>query len=371
MKHIKIFSFFSGAGFLDLGFEKSRGYDVVFVNEYSPQFNEIYKYAREKMGLNPPKLGYNICSIETLDKNKLSEKVKNIQEASLVGFIGGPPCPDFSIAGKNKGKEGDNGRLSQTYVDLICDINPHFFLFENVKGLYKTRKHREFFNELCEQLIRGGYVITHTLLNAYEYGVPQDRDRLILFGIRIEMADMLKKRHKNGILLDFTWELGKKYDRETIKTTKWPSSERFTTGVKKDIPKGIIKKLTVQYWWNLNEVNTHPNQNMYFKPREAHNKFNSIKEGDVSQLSFKRLHRWRYSPTAAYGNNEVHLHPYLPRRISVAEALAIQSLPKNFEIPKETTLSVAFKSIGNGVPYLLSLAIAKNILNYLNNGTKT
>ncbi|MBE9201384.1 DNA cytosine methyltransferase [Nodularia sp. LEGE 06071] len=57
-------------------------------------------------------------------------------------------------------------------------------------------------------------------------------------------------------------------------------------------------------------------------------RFTAIDEGDVSNKSFKRPHRWRYSPTACYGNNEVHLHPYQVRRISVAEALAIQSLPK-------------------------------------------
>ena len=64
------------------------------------------------------------------------------------------------------------------------------------------------------------------------------------------------------------------------------------------------------------------------------------------------MHRWRYSPTAAYGNNEVHIHPYKPRRISVAEALAIQSLPAIFELPETMTLSDMFKSIGNGVPFL-------------------
>ena len=135
-------------------------------------------------------------------------------------------------------------------------------------------------------------------------------------------------------------------------------------------PDGIIKELAVQHWWNRNSVVTHPNQSMYFKPRTATLRFKSIREGDVSQLSFKRLHRWRYSPTAAYGNNEVHLHPYEPRRISVAEALAIQSLPREFVIPLDTPLTAAFKTIGNGVPYLLSFYLAKTIKFYLSNGTK-
>ena len=77
------------------------------------------------------------------------------------------------------------------------------------------------------------------------------------------------------------------------------------------------------------------------------------------------MHRWRYSPTAAYGNNEVHIHPYKSRRISVAEALAIQSLPKEFEIPDGISLSDAFKTIGNGVPYMAALGIAHNIYDYI------
>ncbi len=159
--------------------------------------------------------------------------------------------------------------------------------------------------------------------------------------------------------------------REEVSSYQWPDCDEFIPYSTKEAPQGIKKELTVQYWWNRNEVFTHSNQCMYFKPRTALPKFNSIKEGDVSQLSFKRLHRWRYSPTAAYGNNEVHLHPFEPRRISVAEALAIQSLPREFEIPVDTPLSAAFKTIGNGVPFLLSLSLARTIKHYLSDASKT
>ena len=90
----------------------------------------------------------------------------------------------------------------------------------------------------------------------------------------------------------------------------------------------------------------------------------TIQEGDTSRKSFKRLHRWKYSPTAAYGNNEVHLHPYRTRRLSVAEAMAIQSLPGWFELPPDVCLSAKFKMVGNGVPYLMALGIARKIANY-------
>ena len=86
-----------------------------------------------------------------------------------------------------------------------------------------------------------------------------------------------------------------------------------------------------------------------------------IEEGDVSKKSYKRLHRWRYSPTAAYGNNEVHLHPYKTRRLSIAEVLAIQSAPKKFELPKTMSLTDMFKTVGNGVPVLMMEKIAKEL----------
>ena len=93
-------------------------------------------------------------------------------------------------------------------------------------------------------------------------------------------------------------------------------------------------------------------------------------EGDDSKKCYKRLHRWRYSPTAAYGNNEVHLHPYKARRLSVSEALAIQSLPKEFELPQSISLSAMFKTIGNGVPFVLAQGVAKTLKDFLDSEVK-
>jgi len=143
----------------------------------------------------------------------------------------------------------------------------------------------------------------------------------------------------------------------------WPKSKPVK--VMRPKPKNIPIELTVQYWFEKNNVEHHPNSNHQFKPRAGLSKFKTIHEGDDSKKSYKRLHRWRYSPTAAYGNNEVHIHPYLPRRISVAEALAIQSLPAEFELPTNMTLTNMFKAVGNGVPFLASRGISLAILDFL------
>lgn len=97
---IGIFSFFSGAGFLDLGFETTQGFEIVFANEYHKPFMEVYKASRIGVKIKEPIYGYStddICAFLENEKAKILRE--NIQESrkrfDLVGFIGGPPCPDF------------------------------------------------------------------------------------------------------------------------------------------------------------------------------------------------------------------------------------------------------------------------------------
>ncbi len=119
--NLKIFSFFSGSGFLDLGFELN-GFSIELVNEYSSAFINAYKYSRNRMKLLLPKYGYSNCDVNDYLKQKSDVLRHNIMESrkdkSLVGFIGGPPCPDFSVAGKQRGRNGENGKLSLSYINL-------------------------------------------------------------------------------------------------------------------------------------------------------------------------------------------------------------------------------------------------------------
>lgn len=372
----KIFSFFSGSGFLDLGFELS-GFDIVYVNEINPIFIQAYRHSRESLKLPLPEYGYHTG--EEGDVNKLTEGEQALRlwylmqdahkSTDIVGFIGGPPCPDFSIGGKNRGKEGDNGKLSASYIELICQQNPDFFLFENVKGLCKTQKHRIFYEQLKSKLQQSGYVLFERLINAREYGVPQDRDRIILIGFHnsllknmgVKFDDFEKKLPKDF----FPWKNHISYSKHDIYSCLWPSVAPFREDSNLSCSNGIIQEITVEYWFRQNDVTNHPNAKHYFKPRAGIKRFVSVAEGDDSRKSYKRLHRWRYSPTACYGNNEVHLHPYKVRRLSVAEALAIQSLPKNFILPENMSLTAMFKTIGNGVPYLASKGIAQTVIDFL------
>lgn len=362
-----VLSFFAGAGFLDLGFEHS-GFRVAFVSEWHKPFMRVYKYAREKMGMKSPAFGFSCEDVNSfLGDNKQIDAMVNRLRANgqLVGFIGGPPCPDFSVGGKNRGRHGDNGKLSLSYVTLIVENKPDFFLFENVKGLWRTARHREFYEELKQMLHEAGYATTERLTNSLEFGAPQDRDRILLFGIR---KKLLTKGFVDGnALVAFPWEKYMSGNLDDIKAAPWPERTLFIPCSTTNIPDQIkeFEALTVQHWFDKNDVLNHPNAGRYFTPRQGLARMKTIDEGDVSKKSYKRLHRWRYSPTVAYGNNEVHLHPYFERRLSVAEALALQSLPKDYELPNDMTLTDSFKTIGNGVPYLLAVGAAKSIHDYL------
>lgn len=370
-KQVTIFSFFSGAGFLDLGFEMA-GFKIAYVNEIFEPFMDAYKYARDCFNLPSPEYGYYLGSATdfTEENQKLAlSKLVNVSRnnANLIGFIGGSPCPDFSVGGKNKGREGDFGKLSSTYIDIVCQQKPDFFLFENVEGLWKTKKHRAFYEEIKQKLHKIDYVTTERLINAVEYGVPQDRNRIILIGFRKKIVI------KMGITLDgldlspgvFPWEKYIVYPRAKVFSCPWNDKTPFQEDSTLDCPQNIYEELTVEHWFRKNNVNNHPNAKHYFKPRQGMARFESVEEGDDSKKSFKRLHRWRYSPTVCYGNNEVHLHPYKKRRISVAEALALQSLPKEFAFPDRLSLTNMFKAIGNGLPFLAAQAFALSIIDFL------
>ena len=353
---IQVYSFFSGVGFLDLGFENA-GFDIAFVDEYDERFLQAYRYARRNMN-HVPQYGYSHDDIrEFLSDQKWQETFPEYynRRNSIVGFIGGPPCPDFSSAGNNAGENGKNGQLTAVYVNLIIKRKPDFFVFENVKGLYRTKKHRAFYDRLKQELYQEGYSLFDSIENALLYGAPQYRDRLFLIGL---------KQDRFGRNIQYQIGTNHLYTFNQINGASWPKTAPFVEDGSLCMPDGIIEALTVQYWFTRNQVQAHPNQDDFFGTRSKE-RFETIPEGESRGKSFKRLHRWRYSPTAAYGNNEVHLHPYKKRRISVAEALAIQSVPAWFSLPVELPLSAKFKMVGNGVPYLLAYGIAQELSDWI------
>ena len=357
MSKIDIYAFFSGLGFLDLAFDEEPGCKVALASEFQSEFAKSYSYARQQMGIKSvtPIVGSSEDFLEGEKASLLQAKIKESKKAgNKVVFIAGPPCPDFSIAGKNRGGSGENGRLTRVYIDLVLKFKPDAFVFENVKGLYRTKVHREFFEKMKKRIHNDYGATDEKLMNSLWFGAPQDRDRIILIGVKGRKS------------LKIDWESQFKFPQKTIENIPWPLAEEFKEDGDKNCPKGVPKELTVQYWFDANKVDKHVNAGDFFKPRQGLKRFKVVDEGDDSRKSYKRLHRWRYSPTVAYGNNEVHLHPYKARRLTVSEALSLQGLPKNFSLPPDVSLTDKFKMIGNGVPYQMGKGIVAYVKNALN-----
>ncbi len=362
---IPLLSFFTGGGFFDLGF-KQAGFSVCWTNENCPAFISGYEYG---MSTWLSSLGKRAKVAEIANTESICDLTPRavLREAfagprpALFGVIGGPPCPDFSNGGTHAGGNGSNGVLTSVFTDMICDVRPTFFIIENVSGLYRIRKHRAFLELKIAQLRTHGYAVDYKLLNALELGVPQDRERLFVVGIKKVIAQRAAERK---IASDeegwFHWPVIDEYTG--AKSLTWPDTAPFGENPSK--PKGIPLELTVYpALFGSGDPEKLSNGCEFFNPYSS--RFNTIPEGDVRRKSFKRLHRYRYSPTAWYGNQEVHLHPSKPRRLSVREALRIQSVPDEYELPEDMSLSAKFKMICNGVPCVMALHLATAVKSFL------
>lgn len=359
---IPIASFFTGGGFLDIGFELA-GFDIRWTNEHNPAFANLFAHGMAAWrGARSGHIARAAIS-ETRSIAELTAagvvRAAFGERPAVFGVIGGPPCTDFSAGGLNSGHSGRHGRLMKVFVDLICAMRPTFFVIENVPGLRQNKKHGKFLKKFVTQLeAKGGYCVDMRLLNALEFGVPQDRDRLFVVGIRRHvMSRVLGRVSVLGEREWFPWPTDSRY-AGAKQRFPWPSKQPF--GDSPICPPEVPIELTVYSVLGPdNDPELAPNGKDCFR---AHShKFQVRAEGDVGCKSFKRLHRYRYSPTAWYGNNEVHLHPWKARRLSVREAMRVQSIPDEYVLPEGSPLAPKFKMICNGVPCRLAERVANSM----------
>lgn len=368
---IPVLSFFTGGGFFDLGF-KQAGFSVCWTNENNPAFISGYEQGMSSWlsSLRTKRHATaqisSTASICDLSPKGVLSKAFSGPRPGLFGVIGGPPCPDFSNGGTHAGGNGSNGMLTSVFTDMICGIKPSFFVIENVPGLYKFHKHRDFLSRKILQLQKHGYAVDYKILNALDLGVPQDRERLFVVGFKKSLAS-----EAAGRKLDpdergwFLWPEIETYNE--AKLLCWPTVTKF--GAMPVRPAGIPLELTVYPALIGNgDPEKIANGHDYFNPYSG--KFKKVKEGDVSRKSFKRLHRYRFSPTAWYGNQEVHLHPWKARRLSVREALRIQTVPDEYVLPDDLSLSAKFKMTCNGVPCVMALHLAGAVKCFLDKAAR-
>lgn len=194
MNKPKIVSIFSGVGGIDSGFHEA-GFETVFATD-------IWNVSCKSLKENFPKTEVICDTIEKIDFTKIKK-----QHGSIDGLIGGPPCPAFSKSRfyrkeKGRGMDDVDGFMTvSNYFRAVEELNPKFFLFENVHGfIFKPHKTAlEFIERECERL---GYKISYDVMNAANYGVPQTRQRFICIGVKKEFEDFVfpaKTHSEKGI----------------------------------------------------------------------------------------------------------------------------------------------------------------------------
>jgi DNA (cytosine-5)-methyltransferase 1 len=361
---IPILSFYSGGGFMDMGFEQA-GFEIVWTNEFDKDFAKLHAAGitswRKSKGNGIKAEIFNTKSITEISSSDIISEAFPKGKPENFGMIGGPPCQDFSMNGNLKGFNGDRGKLTTLYFDKILELKPTFFVMENVTGLTKRKETKEFLQSLLNR-VEKEYFIDHEKLNALEFGVPQFRERIFFVGIKKTVLDE-KVVSISQFGKWFPFPIDKKYKDAPTKY-KWATPVQFGQTLTK--PEDLPLELCVESCLvPQSEIFTTANANEFFNLYVTEKKLDAINEGETNRPSFKRLHRFKFSPTACYGNNEVHLHPYKNRRLSVRETLRIQGVPDSYILPIELPLSKKFKMIGNGVPVPLAEAVANALKNFI------
>ena len=170
---------FAGAGGLALGIEKA-GFNHLDLIEFDKDASDTLKKNRPNWNV----INDDIANISCLDL----EEYFSIKKGELDILSGGAPCQAFSYAGKRLGLEDARGTLFYHYAMFLEKLQPKMFLFENVRGLL-THDHGKTYATILDIFEKAGYTIDKQVLDAWEHGVPQKRERLITIGIHNDLIE--------------------------------------------------------------------------------------------------------------------------------------------------------------------------------------
>ncbi len=327
-----VISIFSGAGGLDLGFEQS-GFSVPAA--YDVRRSSIDSYNANRRG-SP---AGHVADVRNLSVEKIVADCGS-RETSPVGLIGGPPCQSFS--GANTADRDDDPRhsLPEQYARLVHELNArsplHFFAFENVVGLIGP-KHVHVYERLKLDLARD-FNLTEVVLDAYDFGLPQRRRRIIVVG----------------------------FNRKIYGNLHWIVPEQVSKRLTvKDAIGDLPEPVHFERGLSESSIPYHPNH-WCMKPKSPKFSDGRMSVGSKNRRCFKVLSWHEPSPTVAYGNREVHVHPGQHRRLSVLEAMRLQGFPESFVL--KGTLSSQITQVSEAVPPPLARVIAESIKNQLRLG---
>ena len=307
-KQFTAVSLFCGAGGLDIGFERS-GFKTIWANDYNADACRTHEY-------------WSDATVVRGDIGKINND--EIPAADII--LGGFPCQGFSLSGPRKLDDSRNV-LYKHYVRIVQAKQPLMFIGENVKGLL-TMGDGQIMAGIVEAFSEQGYNVYYKLLNAKDYGVPQDRERVIICGFRKDLN-----------INNFQYPLARPYTvtlREALKNIPEPTEDEIC-----DAPYSsrYMSRNRKRGWDDVS----------YTIPAMA-----------------KQVALWPGSPDMVYINKDHwEFGTGLTRRLSWTEAAAIQTFPKDMRF--NGNLTSIYKQIGNAVPCRLAEIIATHLYGLLSN----
>ena len=324
---------FAGAGGLALGVEKA-GFNTLGLIEFDKDAADTLKKNRPNWNV----INDDIANISCLDL----EKYFSIKKGELDLLSGGAPCQAFSYAGKRLGLEDARGTLFYHYALFLEKLQPKMFLFENVRGLL-THDHGKTYATMLDIFTRAGYTIDKQVLNAWNYGVPQKRERLITIGIRNDLVGKTEYRFPKAhnykpvlrdVLLDCLDGPGVPYGEKKRKIFELVPAGGYWRDIDPAIAKEYMKSC-----WDMEGGRTGILRRM------------SLDEPSLTVLT---------SPSQ---KQTERCHPLEARPFTVRENARCQTFPDDWEFCGN--VSAQYKQVGNAVPVNLAYDIAKEIVHSL------
>ena len=328
-KKFSCIELFAGAGGLALGNERA-GFDTLALIEIDRDAADTLKRNRPSWNV----INEDIAKISTCDLSKFF----GLAPRELDMLSGGAPCQAFSYAGKKLGLEDARGTLFYHYAVFLRQLQPKTFLFENVRGLLTHDRGRTY-KTILKVFAESGYTIQKAVLNAWDYGNAQKRERLITIGIRNDLLSKIKidfpKPHSykpvlRDVLSGVPKSEGAQYSAHKRKLFELVPPGGYWRDIPQDLAKAYMKSC-----WEMGGGRTGILRRM------------SMDEPSLSVLT---------SPTQ---KQTERCHPLEARPFTVRENARIQSFPDAWEFCG--SLGSQYRQVGNAVPVNLAFAIAKEI----------
>ena len=326
---------FAGAGGLALGLEQA-GFNHIGLVEFNRDAADTLKKNRPMWNV--------LCEDIAVTAERDLEKEFGIDKYELDLLSGGAPCQSFSYAGKRLGLQDIRGTMFYHYATFLHKLQPKIFLFENVKGLL-THDNGKTYKTILDIFNDEGYTTYHKVLNAWNYGVPQKRERLITIGIRNDLTNKC----------DFTFPQEYSYKpvmRDVKLDINPPADECIRYSEKKAAVFALVPP--GGYWRDIDpEIAREYMKSCWY--------LGGGRTGILRRIS---LDEPSLTVLTNPGMKQTdRCHPLEVRPFSYRENARIQTFPDNWEFCGK--LPERYKQVGNAVPVNLAKEIGLSIKNTL------